>query len=124
MFYIGHFFPTEMLQLLPFLEYKDIKICKLSVRFEQLCWNYNEPLSCHIEKDNDVFSCDLPYKSDEMVHVAFPDERYNKSKHSNMQRWSLRHSTHVNGNSSCGAAFTVNGAADTHVRITYRHANN
>ncbi len=43
--------------------------------FELLFWN------------RDVFSCvctgfinDLPYKSDEMAHVAFPDERYNKPK--------------------------------------------
>jgi len=26
------------------------------------------------------FIKDLPYKSDEMAHVAFPDERYNKHK--------------------------------------------
>ncbi len=50
----------------------------------------------------------LPYKSDEMAHVAFPDEFYNKPKLSNMQRWSLRCSTNVNDNGSCGAAFTVN----------------
>ncbi len=27
-----------------------------------------------------MFIHDLPYRSDETVHVAFPDERYNKPK--------------------------------------------
>ncbi len=38
------------------------------------------------------FINDLPYKSDEMAHVVFPDERYNKQKHADLQRWSLRRS--------------------------------
>ncbi len=46
--------------------------------------------SLHNGKDTDVFSYvltlrrlinDLPYTPDEMAHVAFPDERYNKPKH-------------------------------------------
>ncbi len=55
-------------------------------------------------------------QSDEMAHVAFPDEHYNKQTHNNTQRWvyDVRKSR-VNNNSFCERSRT---------HLTYTHANN
>ncbi len=61
-------------------EYVDIKTCKLRVRVWAFILKLQCILLCLCSKWFTLQINDLPYKSAEMVHVAFPDERYNKHK--------------------------------------------
>ncbi len=81
-------------------------------RFELLFWNCDEQLA-YWERCWCIPQClcrfinNLPFKSDEIAHIAFPVERYNKPKLTGI---CIDACMHVNDNSSFGAAFTVNGA--------------
>ncbi len=56
-----------------------------------------------------------------MVHVSFPDERYNTPKLIT-RRGGVWDAPRVNDNRFCGA--TVNGAAVRRSYLTYTHVNN
>ncbi len=60
-----------MLKPLYLDEYVDIKTCKLRVRIWAFILKSRTILLCLLG-----FINDLPYKSEEMAHVAFLDERY------------------------------------------------
>ncbi len=64
---------------------------------------------------------DLPYKSDRMVQIVFPDECYKKLSLTAYSKMEFERSAHVNDNSLCGAAFTVNGDALRCRCINYTH---
>ncbi len=91
---------TEMQQPLSFLEYVDIKMCKLRVGGLNPLWNYDEQLA-YWKRYSCIFLClcrfinDLPYKSDESAHVAFPDECYNKPKLTTIRRDGVCDATHM-----------------------------